>query len=148
MDGVRCDVRRCRCFTAAIIITVGQFLNRRAAVQAVQQAHAVDFIRKESVRNVRRLLGGDTIFVDARFATDYDRAHLPGAINLPVDLDGQGLRQRVIALDRDARIVVYCQSAACPFAGVVARRLISEGFRRVSIYRAGWATWQDEQSGG
>ena len=54
---------------------------------------------------VRRLLEAGAQLVDVMPAREYSKAHLPGAISIPLTrLD----RATTAALDRDRPVVVYC----------------------------------------
>ncbi|UCG49520.1 MAG: hypothetical protein JSU94_07000 [Phycisphaerales bacterium] len=110
-------------------------------VQSIKLAHRGDFIPKVSTKHVRRLLGADTVFIDARFAQDFDQGHLEKAISIPVDANDAFRKRALARLPKNARIVVYCQSVACRFAERVAAKLLDDGFSNVSIYRAGWREW-------
>ena len=109
---------------------------------AIQQAHQGNFIPKISERKVRRLLGNHTVFIDARLARDYEAGHLEGAISVPVDANDVNRRQIVADIDKDARVVLYCQSAGCKYAEIVALKLKDDGFSNISIYKNGWAEWK------
>jgi rhodanese-related sulfurtransferase len=111
------------------------------ATASIQQAHQGNFILKISESEVQKLLNTDTVFIDARFARDFKSGHLEGAISLPVDANDVE-RQKVTAdIAKDARIVLYCQSAGCKFAEIVAIRLIANGFTDISIFKGGWREW-------
>jgi rhodanese-related sulfurtransferase len=57
------------------------------------------------LNQLRELLVGGAQLVEVLPAVDYDKAHLPGAINLPLaTLDERG----VSMLDRGQPVVVYC----------------------------------------
>jgi rhodanese-related sulfurtransferase len=45
------------------------------------------------------------ILLDVRTESEYGAGHIPGAINIPVDLEN-----RIAELDKSKRIIVYCQS--------------------------------------
>jgi len=79
------------------------------ATAAIQEAHAGNFIPKVSERKVNKLLGNHTVFIDARLARDYQAGHLEGAISVPVDANDVERRQLVTDIDKDARVVLYCQ---------------------------------------
>lgn len=117
-------------------------LSHARAAAAVQRAHQGNFIPKVNMKTVRRSLGNDTVFVDARLARDFDMGHLDGAINVPVDADEAAYKQTMADIARDSPIIVYCQSKACKFADTVAIRLMERGFGDISIYRGGWREWQ------
>jgi len=117
------------------------FLANANATASIQQANQGNFIPKISESKVQKLLDTDTVFIDARFARDFKSGHLEGAISLPVDANDVE-RQKVTAeIAKDARIVLYCQSASCKFAEIVAIKLIADGFTDISIFKGGWQEW-------
>lgn len=111
------------------------------ATASIQEAHQGNFIPKVSERKVHKLLDTDAIFIDARFARDYEAGHLEGAISVPVDANDAERCKATAHISKDARIVLYCQSAGCKFAETVAIKLKADGFSNVSIFRGGWAEW-------
>ena len=55
--------------------------------------------------DVRRLIGEGAQLVEVLPREEYEEAHLPGAINIPLkELD----RETTAGLDRDAPVIVYC----------------------------------------
>jgi rhodanese-related sulfurtransferase len=116
-------------------------LANAAGVALIREAHLAHFIPRTSVTAVEKRLGGNSVVVDARLTEDFTNGHLPGAISIPVNV-GEAERHTATAdLSKDVRIIVYCQSAACPFARTVAVRLIKDGFSNISIFRGGWKEW-------
>ncbi len=111
------------------------------ATASIQQAHLGNFIPKVSEKKVRSLLGTDTVFIDARFSRDFKAGHLEGAISVPVDSNDVEFKKTTANIQKDARIVLYCQSAGCKFAERVAIRLIDDDFSDISIFKGGWAEW-------
>jgi len=111
------------------------------ATASIQKAHAGNFITKISEMKVQKLLDTDTVFIDARRARDYKRGHLEGAISIPVDSNDIELKKATADIAEDARVVLYCQSAGCKYAEIVAVKLKDEGFSNISIYKGGWAEW-------
>jgi rhodanese-related sulfurtransferase/CBS domain-containing protein len=70
-------------------------------------------------------------------AEDYEWAHLPGAVNLPLkDLDG-----RIGQLDRSRPVIVYCHDTLCDMSPRAAWRLEAAGFGPVYDYVAGKTDW-------
>lgn len=53
--------------------------------------------------------GDDVVLVEALDPEYYEDAHLPGAVNLPLDSIGE-LAPEILP-DKDADIVVYCMSS-------------------------------------
>lgn len=117
------------------------FLAHENATASIQQAHQGSFIPKISESKVQKLLDTDTVFIDARFTRDFEAGHLEGAINVPVDANDLEHQKVTADIAKDARIVLYCQSATCKFAEIVAIKLIKEGFSNISIFRGGWNEW-------
>jgi rhodanese-related sulfurtransferase len=132
------------------------YLNREgllantSGVRLVQEASAGTFIPHVDAAKVDRLLARDAVFVDARFAADFEQGHLEGAINVPVDANDVDLQNSLTSVSKNANIVVYCQSAGCQFAEKVALRLMKDGFSDLAVYRGGWMDWRtkhaDEQT--
>lgn len=104
--------------------------------RAIQQAHAGDFIPKVSARAVVEMLGSDApVLVDARYKRDFEAGHLEGAISVPVNATDEVTQTTLTGVAKNAKIVVYCQSAGCPFARKVAVKLKGDGFSDVSIFK-------------
>jgi len=116
-------------------------LANAVATQSFQKAYMGGFIPRISEKKTRRLLGTGVVFIDARLAPDYERGHLEGAISVPVDANDAIRQQRTADIPRDARIVLYCQSAGCKFAERVGVELVEAGFMNLSIFKGGWMEW-------
>ena len=135
---------------AILALLVGMFyhfaddaglLANEKATSAIQKAHAANFIPKVTERKVHRLLDGDAILIDARFARDYKSGHIEGAISVPVDANDIELQKATANISKDSRIVMYCQSSTCKYAEIVAIKLIDDGFSNISIFKGGWVEW-------
>jgi rhodanese-related sulfurtransferase len=122
------------------------FLAHANATTSVQQAHLGSFVPKISSKKVAKLINSDTVIIDARFARDFEAGHIEGAVNVPVDIGDKGFRAAMVDIDKNARIVVYCQSAGCPFAVKTAKRLKDNGFSNISIFKGGWNEWKTKEN--
>ena len=79
------------------------------------------------------------VLVDARDAIQYDREHIPDAINIPyVEIRAGGLLP-----PRDKRIVVYCSSETCPISQYAYEALDQLGYEEIYDMRAGLQGWKD-----
>ena len=82
------------------------------------------------------------IWVDARTLSAYQTRHVPGAILL-----NEGEWERLLpgfleVWQPNARIVVYCDSAACDASQTVALRLQRElKLSDINVLKGGWASW-------
>ena len=129
------------CGTGYNIINDAGFIAYPQAVSALQSAHIRTFIPKLSLHKTRKLLKNGSVFIDARMPQDYQLGHLEGAISVPVSSSDEERRKATAYIDKDARVVLYCQSAGCKFAEIVALKLIEDGYTDISIYKGGWAEW-------
>ena len=71
----------------------------------------------------RRLGDGDTVVLDVRPTTEFESAHLPGAVSIPLE----ELADRIAELPRDAEIVAYCRGRYCVLAHDAVRLLAAHG---------------------
>ena len=87
-----------------------------------------------------RIEAGDAPFVlDVRSAAEFERGHVPGAVNVPhTELDA---KKDLLPKDRDAELVVHCESGRR--ALTAARWLREQGYTRVrdlEEHMRGWRT--------
>lgn len=65
----------------------------------------------------------DTILLDVRTVSEFEKGHIEGALNIPVD----SLRERIGELDKDIEIIEYCQVG---LRGYIAARILNQnGFK-------------------
>jgi rhodanese-related sulfurtransferase len=67
---------------------------------------------------------GDTVILDVRPAEEFRAAHIPGAINIPLDQ----LATRLTDVPKDAHIVAYCRHRYCVLAPDAVRILREHGY--------------------
>jgi len=122
------------------------------AVQAVQERHFLSFMPRIDASEVTRGLKAGHFIIDARQALDFNAGHIETAINLNPASTTADYNRLLANAVHDRPIIVYCQSASCPYAGTVARSLWKLGYRNLLYYKAGWIDWsqrveqQKEQS--
>jgi rhodanese-related sulfurtransferase len=80
-----------------------------------------------------------TVLIEALAAEQYEAEHLPGALNLPGDLDA-GTAAR-LAPDRSALVVTYCSGEACRRSKTAARAFEQLGYTNVKVYEGGKDDW-------
>ncbi|MES3021995.1 MAG: rhodanese-like domain-containing protein [Pseudomonadota bacterium] len=85
-----------------------------------------------------RMQKGPLTIVDVNNAQSWQKARVPGAINLGVDFAAAALPQ-----DRDAGLVFYCSNPLCRKAPNAAKRAKSLGYSDVRVMSAGIAGWTD-----
>lgn len=72
--------------------------------------------------------------LDVRTRAEYDRGHIPSALNLPLD----ELRERLGEIDRGQRIIAYCQLGQ---RGYLATRILSQVGYDAANLSGGYATY-------
>ena len=82
-------------------------------------------------------LDGRAVVVDVREPAEYDRGHVPGAVNIPQ----AELAARLGELPRDKRVLVICQGGARSFRA--AQFLRQVGFEQVVNVRGGTGAWME-----
>lgn len=82
----------------------------------------------------------DFILLDVRGPDAYEKAHIPGAINLPY---GKIIERKLCDWPKDILFVVYCAGPHCNAANKAAVRLARLG-RPVKELIGGMAGWADE----
>lgn len=100
--------------------------------------HKVKYISKEQLLEMMENKEPFTL-VEVLAEEDYQKGHLPFAINIPVDqLDAQAANRLP---DKRQRIVVYCASFTCLASIGAARKLQSIGYTNVLDYKGGKQDW-------
>jgi rhodanese-related sulfurtransferase len=129
---------------------------RLAEVQHVTRQYMEERGALEPVANdelVRRVRAGEVTLIDVRPREEYEAAHIPGALSLPV----AELRKRLGTIPRRREIVAYCRGPYCVMAVEAVELLRRKGFRAyrmehgVSEWRAqGWRVdaGDDDRAGG
>ncbi len=86
--------------------------------------------------------GGSVLWVDARPDADFQRGHIPGAIQLNEDRWDDLLEDFLNHWDPGRKVVVYCSSLSCATSHDVARRLREQaGIPNVFVLQGGWESW-------
>ena len=80
-----------------------------------------------------KLIEEGATVLDVRTVEEYDREHIKGAINIPVDIID------TIDLDKDLDIIVYCQSGIRSQKAV--ERLAQLGYKKLYNLDGGLLNW-------
>lgn len=98
-----------------------------------------DTIDREELRLA--IDAGSVVVLEALPRMYYEKAHLPGALNLPLD-DIDALAP-VLVPDKHQAIVTYCSNTACNNSAVAAHRLNALGYTDVRKYPGGKQDWME-----
>jgi rhodanese-related sulfurtransferase len=84
------------------------------------------------------------LFIDARDPDEFAAGHIPGAVNIPYDqITLPPYREIISRLDKNRRIVVYCNTHICSVSYTCAEDLIYQGFDGV-IIAEGYMQWVEK----
>jgi rhodanese-related sulfurtransferase len=98
-------------------------------------------LRLITIENLLEMLENKERFklVEVLAKEEYDKGHIPGAINIPLDeleaLATQKLKKTDI-------IVVYCASYTCHASTKAARKLLELGYESTVDFKGGKRWWQ------
>ena len=96
-----------------------------------------DTINREELQ--RAIKEGTVVVLEALPPAYFEKEHLPGARNLPLD-DLEELAPLLVPR-KDQPIVTYCSNTACNNSTVAAARLRELGYRDVRKYSGGKQDW-------
>jgi rhodanese-related sulfurtransferase len=99
----------------------------------------METITREALRKkIER--GDDFALVEVLPPEEYERYHLPGAINIPLGGDFDSKVERALS-DKNQEIVVYCSDENCSASPTAAKKLQDLGYQRVLNYKVGKQDW-------
>jgi len=84
--------------------------------------------------------GDEFHLVETLMPQEYEKWHLPGAINIHFNKIGKEARERFAEGDE---IVVYCHDEACNASPIAAKKLESMGYANVFEFSGGKKAWKE-----
>lgn len=84
------------------------------------------------------------LFLDARDTGSFDAGHIRGARNLPWHEVDDYFIEIVNGLDKDTRIITYCDGEYCDLSHELALFLKQMGFSKTFVLINGWTLWQEK----
>jgi len=103
-------------------------------------------ITTNELRQLRRS-NADFLLLDVLPKLAFDRDHIDGARNVPLDAPGFLPSVQHAAGSKGRKIVVYCAGDSCDASLRAATLLAADGFDDVTTYEGGLAEWQDQGAG-
>ena len=127
----------------AIIASIRGVAERHLA--EVERIVRENFDSRDDLKPVRRdelmrlASAGEAMVIDVRPPCEYTAGHVPGAINIPLDV----LPQRLMELPHTQEIVAYCRGPYCMLAFDAVEQLRKSGFRARRL-EDGFPEWKAE----
>lgn len=81
----------------------------------------------------------DVVIVDVRAAEDYEKGHVPGAINIP-----ESQWNNPQGLSRDKQNIIYCYTITCHLAAKAALKFAEAGYPVMEM-EGGWQVWMKDE---
>ncbi|RXJ67964.1 sulfurtransferase [Halarcobacter ebronensis] len=81
------------------------------------------------------------VIIDARPYAKYMQETIPGSISIP-DTELEQLKGR-FPVNHMEKIITFCGGYKCAKSHIVAKKLISMGYKNVSVYAAGLPAWKE-----
>ena len=98
-------------------------------------------IQQEELK--RMITDADTAVINVLPQEEYEKRHIPGTINVPVQ-EGNFVREVESKIGgKDMPVVVYCASTDCDASEKAARKLEESGFSKVRDYAPGVKGWEE-----
>lgn len=100
-------------------------------------------LKSINYQQIKKIVGNkDFVIIDARRKEDYEKAHIPGAINLFALAEPNEKIEIIMTLPVGKKYVVYCDGGNCDLSHQLANELLTSfGFTNVYIYEGGWEEW-------
>ena len=89
------------------------------------------------------LLADGAVLVDARSRSAYEKAHLQGAVSLPLGDAEDGIAALQDQFSAATTLIIYCSGFGCPDSFDLGVLLLKAGYRDVLVYEGGFPEWQD-----
>ena len=138
-------------FFQSLLIAVSIFSSAYAKNRVQDTEAAVKYFEEElnftatpvSVKKIAEGKG-DGVIIDLRKKNDFDKGHIPGAINLPFDqYDGfEGNQVEFPGLSKDKINYVYCYVLLCDLSKKAAKKFASLGYP-VKDIQGGFKAWEE-----
>jgi len=84
----------------------------------------------------------DFVLMDVLSPDSYNRAHLPGAKNVPIGDSSFLEKAEKLIPEKEGVVVVYCSSFSCHASPHAADTLVRAGYTNVYDFKGGLADWK------
>lgn len=99
-------------------------------------------IKEIDTQELKEMIDSNNDFhlVETLMESDYNKWHLPGAINIHFKKIGEAARNQ---FSEDDTVVLYCHDENCNASPLAAKKLDSLGFNNIYHYSGGKKAWKE-----
>jgi rhodanese-related sulfurtransferase len=112
-----------------------------AQTERWQSPESVDGTETIGVDKAKALHDRGTVFIDVRSSRQYNKRHIPGAINLFLN-DGFNEPNLLRYVTKETPFVIYCNGISCSLSYRAAEKAVAWGFTQVKYFRSGSKAWR------
>jgi len=87
--------------------------------------------------------GDDFVLVDVLLKKNYEKEHLPKAINIPIADDHFEKQIRKKIPNKNKPVIVYCVNKSCLASPAAAKKFVEMGYKDVAHFGGGLDGWQE-----
>jgi rhodanese-related sulfurtransferase len=114
-------------------------LHRPGLSSFEEEEHMADTITAKQLKE--KIDSGEKFhLVETLLPEEYEKWHLPGAINIHFNKIGKAARDH---FDQDDEIVVYCHDEECNASPIAAQKLEKMGYEHVYHFPGGKKAWKE-----
>ncbi len=110
----------------------------RVGIPRVYERRLPEVSAKEALA---MLDAGTGLFVDTRDAKDYQKDHIPAAVNLPMRDWQKAWPKAQPSLPKDEQLLLYCYGGKCGLSTRAGKRLLELGYQHPIVLEYGWKEW-------
>jgi rhodanese-related sulfurtransferase len=130
---------------SVLVVLLGSALLAGSAAgdEAPFRLRESDHLQNVSTAQVQRIIesGEGPVIIDARGPGEFERGHLPGALNVP-HKETWGRIEELRKYEEDQGIIYYCVMGGR--AKIAGKGLLKEGFRKVGVMGGHLRKWKAE----
>ena len=135
-------------FSLVLVICVGMACKKPGAevkseetVTETEKTINYDEISLDPAAFGTEIKKGNAVVIDLGYPTDYEQAHIDGAIN--INFFEEGFQEKILLLEKDKKYYLYSKNEA--LTKRTAAHMKQNGFAEVYFLKGGWEAWQQSE---